>query len=625
MMDYRERWQLKEYRYEQRIVRRVHLFHAGLGLLMFVFLLTFWNLQVVQGDEYARMAESNRIRRLPDPPMRGVIYDRNEQVLASTRPALNLVLRREGLQNAGEQLQNLAPILGESYESLESRLERMRGRASFESLVLREDVSLRELALIESRRELFPSVEVQQAARRDYPDGPAVAHALGYVGEVTESQLTSMGSAAGVFRGDLVGKSGIERVYDDTLRGRRGWKLVTVNSLGRPFGEAQPAERPIHGDYLHSTLDARLQRALLEAMGDESGGAVFMDPRTGEILALASTPAFDPNVFASRMSWDDWQKIQTDRRRPLHDRAIASFYAPGSTFKVLMSVMALETGTVTPDTIIHCGGSANLYGRNFLCWKKGGHGAVKLHHALVHSCNVYFYQVGRMAGIEAIHRYGAMFNLGRRTGIDLPGEAAGILPSNEWKMRTRGEPWYSGETISVAIGQGLLAVTPVQMATLLSAVATGQLPRPHLVRGGRWDPVPLPVSPDTLERVREALRDVVEEGTGRRAALGPISVAGKTGTAQVFKHSAGIDADKLPKDERDHAWFVGYAPAEAPEIAFAVVIEHGGHGGTTAAPVVRKVLSAYFADRLPRPVPPGELQAELGRAGDSGVRATTTR
>jgi len=239
---------------------------------------------------------------------------------------------------------------------------------------------------------------------------------------------------------------------------------------------------------------------------------------------------------------------------------------------------------------------------------------VDLHSALVQSCNVYFYQVGRMAGIDAIHKYGDMFNLGRPTRIDLPGEGSGVLPSPEWKQRVRGEPWYAGETISVSIGQGVLAVTPVQMATLMSAVATGKLPRPHLSSADAEPPKELPVSKATLAVIRSALADVVEEGTGRRASLGSISVAGKTGTAQVFKKSAGIDADKLPKEERDHAWFVGYAPAEKPEIAFAVVIEHGGHGGTTAAPVVKQVLETFFAARLPKPPAPKATGPEPLRA-----------
>jgi penicillin-binding protein 2 len=338
----------------------------------------------------------------------------------------------------------------------------------------------------------------------------------------------------------------------------------------------------------------------VEALGEEVGAGVFMDPRNGEILAVASTPTYDPNIFAGKVSPEAWTAILHDPRRPLHDRAIASFYAPGSTFKVVMAIAGLETGTVSPGTKVTCRGSVNLYGRNFLCWKKGGHGTVSIEKALAHSCNVYFYTLGKNLGIEPIHEYGARFKLGSPTGVDLPGEATGVLPSDAWKRRVHGERWYPGETISVSIGQGLLAVTPVQMATAMSGIATAGLPKPHLVLGEGVEPVDLGISPEVLRIVRSALEEAVKRGTGRRAALKEIAVAGKTGTAQVYKHSAGIDSDELPKEERDHAWFVGYAPADDPRIAFAVVVEHGGHGGTSAAPVAREVLEVFFSNKRPR-------------------------
>jgi penicillin-binding protein 2 len=469
--------------------------------------------------------------------------------------------------------------------------------------VVREDVSLAELARVEARREWFPSLEVEQAALRDYPDGAAVAHAVGYVGEVSEAVLSGQSEVGTIEQGDVVGKSGVENRYDDILRGRRGWRLVTVNSIGRMFGDAQPGKVPEDGREIRLTIDIRLQRELAEALGEEVGAGVFLDPRTGEVLALASTPAYDPNVFAGRVRRAVWQGLIKDPKRPLNDRAIASFYAPGSTFKILMSLAGLETGTITPSSLTHCSGSATIYGTERLCWKKGGHGSVAVHQALVHSCNVFYYRLGQQLGIDAITKYGGMFHLGGLTGIDLPGERRGILPSSAWKKAARNEVWYAGDTISAAIGQGLLAVTPVQMATLVSGIATGSVPRPHLRRDGDYPPEPLPVRAENLAVIRAALADVVEEGTGRRASLGSIRVAGKTGTAQVFKKSRGVDADKLPKDERDHAWFVGYAPAENPEIAFAVVVEHGGHGGTTAAPVVRRVLEVFFQDRLPKKRP----------------------
>ena len=610
-MDYRERWELKEYQSEQRLGRRAMLLHVIIVIVLASFLGVFWYLQIVKGSEFALLAENNRLRRIALPPTRGVVLDRKDEVLASTRPALNLVLVREGLTDAEGQLKRLQGFLGIPYDVLDARLRAMRHRPTFEPLVIKEDVQLADIAKVEARREWFPSVEIEQTALRDYPDGPAVAHAVGYVGEVNEAQLAKIADGT-LQQGDIVGKTGVEREYDEILRGRRGWRLQTVNSLGRPFGASQPGREPTDGLPLHLTIDKRLQRKLVEALADEVGSGIFMNPQTGEVLALASTPGYDPNVFTAPVSRTTWTALINDGRHPLNDRAISSFYAPGSTFKVLMSVVGLETGAITPQTTVSCPGSVVIYNRRFMCWKKGGHGIVDVHRALVQSCNVFYYLLGKKVGIDAISKYAKMFGIGELSGIDIPGESRGNPPSVEWKQRIHQEPWYPGDTISVSIGQGLLAVTPIQMATMISAVANGgTLVRPHLARDTKAESTKLPVSSGTLALIRDALADVVEEGTATRAQLGPIHVSGKTGTAQVFKKSVGVDADKQAKDERDHAWFIGYAPSEKPEIAFAIVIEHGGHGGTTAAPVARKVLEVFFEDRLPQKDQVPALQAAL--------------
>jgi penicillin-binding protein 2 len=592
-MDYRERWELKDYLIGQTLGRRIRLFQVAVILLLLGFLLNFWNLQGVRGQEYANLAENNRLRRIPALPTRGTIFDRAENALAATRPALDLILLREGQTNVDAQLRRLAPILGATHEDLVERVTLIRGRPAYEALVLREDVKLEELARIEARRELFPALQVRETARRNYVHQDLFSHVIGYVGQVAQGELRLAGELRS---GDVVGKTGLERAYDETLRGTRGWNLVTVNNLGRRQGAAWVGREPEHGNGLVLTIDLKLQQVLRAALGDEAGAGVFMNPNSGEVLALVSTPSFDPNLFADGMTPEAWESISEDPRRPLHDRAIASFYAPGSVFKVVMAVAGLETGTVSPDDVVHCNGSTTVYRRRRLCWKRGGHGAVDLRRALAYSCNVYFYRLGKELGIDSIHEYGAQFNLGRLTGIDLPGEAAGILPSRSWKLENRHERWYPGDTISVAIGQGLLAVTPVQMATMISAVAThGRVPTPHLTRGGRREARRLDVSQRTLGIVRNALREAVASGTGRAVDLAPVQVAGKTGTAQLYRHSAGVDPDDLPKEERDHGWFVGYAPADDPQIAFAVVVEHGGHGGSSAAPVARKVLEAFFS------------------------------
>ena len=592
-MDYRERWELKDYLIGRRLERRILTIHVACGLVLAGFILNFWYLQGVHGEEYAILAENNRMRRVEISPTRGVIYDRYDRVMASTRPSLTLWMTREDGRDLEPQLERLVPILSIPLEQLKERLDRIRGRPLFEQFKLKEDVSLVELAHIEARRELFPSVSVRETARRHYPEGEMIAHAIGYVAQVNENELSGSDE---LLTGDIVGKSGIERTLDGRLRGDRGWQLVSVNSLGRQIGEARVETEPNHGRSLHVTLDMEMQRTLYEGFADEAGGAIFLDVQTGGVLALVSTPSFDPNLFADGFTTETWKSILDDPRRPLHNRAIGSFYAPGSTFKVVMAVAGLETGTVDPSDRVFCNGGKSYYNRRRLCWKRGGHGWVDMRKALAHSCNVYFYDLGQKLGIDKIYEYGKMFGFGRQTGINVSGEEAGILPSRDWKRTTLREIWYPGETISVSIGQGFLAATPVQLANMMAAVARGTAPIPPRLIDGEPPPAErLPVSERTLRIVREALKQAVDEGTGRLARLGAFSVAGKTGTAQLTAGSAGVDSEDLAKAIRDHAWFVGYAPVENPTIAFAIIVEHGGHGGATAAPIARKVLEVYFA------------------------------
>jgi len=596
-MDYRERWELKDYLVGRRLEQRILVIHVALGLVLLGFVLNFWYLQGVKGEEYAILAENNRMRRVAVSPTRGVIYDRDQQVVASTRPSLTLWMTREDGRDPEEQLQRLAPILSVPAEELAKRLDRMRGRPLFEQFLLKEDVSLVELAHIEARRELFPSVSIRETARRHYPEGEMVAHVIGYVAQVSEDELQKSDD---LLTGDIVGKSGVERHYDEGLRGARGWQLVSVNSLGRQIGDARVETEPDHGRSLSVALDMDMQRVLYSALGDEEGSGIFLDVKTGGVLALVSTPSFDPNLFADGFTPETWKSIIEDPRRPLHDRAIASFYAPGSTFKVVMAIAGLESGVVDPSHRVFCNGGKSYYKRRRLCWKRGGHGWVDMKKALAESCNIYFYDLGQELGIDKIAEYGAMFGFGSKTGIELSGEEKGILPSRDWKRAAVREPWYPGDTISVSIGQGFLAATPAQLAGMMAAVARGTKPiPPRLILDADLKPEPLPVSENTLRIVRAALKQAVDRGTGREATLGAFSVAGKTGTAQLTAGSAGVDSDDLEKSVRDHAWFVGYAPADNPTIAFAVIVEHGGHGGSTAAPIARKVLEVYFGKREP--------------------------
>ncbi len=449
-------------------------------------------------------------------------------------------------------------------------------------------------------------------SRRNYLYGPLAAHALGYVGEVSEREIKDH-PETGYDLGEIVGTAGLEKKYDPDLKGTKGWKQVVVNSLGREIEEIEGGRRPTPGRALRLTLDLRLQQALEQAYGEEAGSAVFLDPNSGAVLAMISRPAFDPNVFVRRFSQDTWDELENDPHHPLQDRASLSKFAPGSVFKIVMSIAALEDGVASPSRGDHCTGSWKFGDKIYQCWaiRKGGHGYLTMREAIIQSCNIYFYHLGNDMGIERISRWAHALGFGQPTGIDLPQEKGGTVPDPDWKKETfkKTDPiWHPGETISVSIGQGALEVTPIQMAVFAAVIANGgTIYRPHLTRAvevregveeeRREDDVVrrVPLHPRTLEVIRDAMWGVVnEDGTGVRAKIAGRDVCAKTGTAQVFKASRDVDADKLPKEKRDHAWFVGFAPKDNPQIAWAVFVQNGGHGGTAAAPIARAVLETFF-------------------------------
>jgi penicillin-binding protein 2 len=560
----------------------------------------FWNHQIVRATYYEQRAEQNRVRDITLVAPRGRIYDRYRRILADNRPSYNVVFIRENSPHTVEQtVSMLAPGIGISEEDLLDRITRRRREPKFRPIVLKEDIEVGDIAFIKAHRYELPEITVELQPRRRYLGGGLGAHALGYVGEVTEAELTNPEFAD--FRsGDQVGKVGLERQYNRVLRGKDGFKRVIVNSFGREMGEL--AEEPATpGNDLFTTLDLDLQRAAEEMIGDRSGAAVALDPNTGEVLAMVSKPDFDPNLFATRISAADWTSLITDTRKPLQNRVTQSHYSPGSVFKVFMAAAGLESETLNPLQTIFCPGYASFYGHTFACWKHGGHGTVSLHDAIVDSCNVFFYNVGKELGIDRISKYTTTMGLGRKTGIDLPNEDAGLIPSAEWKQRVFKTAWYAGETISVAIGQGAVSITPMQAAWAMGGLASGgHLKRPHLVkpedvrRRGfaaadiRSEEYPLHGS--TVDIVTRAMWGVVNEGgTGTKARIEGFDVAGKTGTAQVVgkQHAVG-------EEYEDHAWFVGFAPYRNPEIVVAVFIENGGHGGEAAAPVAHAILETYY-------------------------------
>jgi penicillin-binding protein 2 len=608
--DYRSSKDFKDYYEERRLQRRIGFIFVLLSGLFLAYLFNLWFLQVVNGDNYRRLADNNRLRQIVENPLRGLILDREGRPIVQNRIAFNVLLDREKLVRGDETIHALATILNLPELTIRERIERYRNRPVFEPVIVKEDVDLGEAAYLESRRLELPEVSVAIEPKRSYQNRDLAAHALGYVGEISEAQLGKP-RYAGYQLGDVIGKAGLESYYDTDLAGEKGWKQVIVNSLGREIRALPAGKRPVAGNALRLTMDLDLQEELEAAFADKMGSAVFLDPNTGEILAITSKPSFDPNVFARRFSAEEWKELINSETHPLQNRAIQSKFAPGSVFKIVMAIAALESGKASPARTDFCPGYTVIYGRRFLCHQEGGHGTIAMVEAIKKSCNVYFYHLGKDIGITTISEWAHKLGFGQATGIDLAHEEAGTVPDEAWKRRTRNEPWYPGETISVSIGQGALEMTPIQMAVFASVIGNGgTFYRPHLlvsreVRGGVEEAVRPPevlgnvkLKSSTLQVVKQAMWEVVNQGgTGTKAAIPGKDVCGKTGTAQVVKASAGVKSEKLAESIRDNAWFVGFAPKDHPQIAFAVFVERGGHGGEAAAPIAQRVMLKFFEKR----------------------------
>ncbi|HEY2986341.1 MAG TPA: penicillin-binding protein 2, partial [Candidatus Binatia bacterium] len=476
----------------------------------------------------------------------------------------------------------------------------------------------------------LPGVTLRTRPRRSYVESGMAAHLLGYLSEIGPRQLKTQ-KANGYSMGDEIGQFGLERRWEEFLRGQSGGQQVEVDALGRRVRVLHEVE-DVPGHNVILTLDKDVQQTAYEALQGKEGAIVALDVSNGAVLAMASTPAFDPNVFARGVTAQEWRNLMTDRLHPLNNRAIHGQYPPGSTFKIVLAIAALEEGAVQPDTHLGCAGSMAFGNRVFRDWKKEGHGSVDLHRGIVQSCDVYFYQVGQRLGVDKIAHYARALGLGAKTGIDLDDEKSGLIPDSEWKKKRYGQPWFPGETPSIAIGQGYVTVTPLQMANMMATVANGgTLYRPWFVRKvesldgtviREYEPEEISsitFKEGTLEQVRKALADVVNsgEGTGGAAKSQVTQIAGKTGTAQVAEMRGNtIKSENLAYLIRDHAWFVSYAPADKPEIAVVVIVEHGGHGGSAAAPLAKKVIEKYLAVRGETPPPKENL---AGRQGETRV------
>ena len=593
---------------------RVTVLQYATVALIGVLLVIFWHLQVVRGRYYRNLAENNRRRNVPIAAPRGVLLDRNEQILVENRPSFNVVLSTERTDELDGTVGRLSQLLQLGEAPIRERLPR-RGQPA-RDVIIKADANIDDVAAVKARRLEFPDADVQVVPLRSYPLGASAAHVLGYVGEVNDQQLQSH-AYEGAEAGDVVGQSGIEQQYNRSLMGKDGLREVIVNSRGAEVGEAE-TRLPIVGPSAMLSLDAALQATAVQALGNRPGAAVALDPNTGEILLMTSVPAFDPNRFAKGMDAALWRGLLTDPDTPLINRVIQGQYAPGSVFKIVTTIAALEEKIITPETTFHCPGVYTKYGNEFHCHQGGPHGTVNLTQAIAQSCNVYFYNVGVKLEIERIARYAKMLGLGQVTGVDLPQEAAGVVPSPEWKMKRFKQPWWPGETVTVAIGQGMTA-TALQLARLAGIAATGKMVTPHLVKRVGDTPWPSPgpkdlgIKPETLAALHRGMQAVVAPGgTGWRAGLPGTSiiVCGKTGSAQVVQRSRL--AKDASEENQPHGWFVAFAPMDKPRIALAVMVEHGGSGGQAAAPIAHEILAKFFGVAPVRTTPPVVIAGPIG-------------
>ena len=582
---------------------RLTVFQHALVVVLGLLAAVFWHLQVVRGKYFRELAENNQSRAVSIAAPRGPLLDRKGRVLVENRPSFNVVLEPEQVDELDATVTRLARVLNMGEGQIRERLARRD--SPFRPVVVKADATLEDVAALEARRLELPDVSVDVVPLRSYPLAAAAAHSLGRVGEISERQLQQR-EFAGLSPGDLVGQAGLELQYNRALMGKDGLRRLIVNSRGREVAELH-REPPEDGPSLTLTLDEELQSAMEQAFHGRAGSGVALDPETGEILAMTSTPAYDPNQFSTGVEQAVWNRLLSDPDTPLMNRVIQGQYAPGSTFKIVMAAAALEEGVITPKTSFYCPGYLSIYGTVFRCNKPAGHGTVTLHEALAQSCNVFFYQVGVRLEIDRIAKWAKRLGLGAIAGIDLPHEAAGLVPSPEWKLRTQKVPWYAGETVSVAIGQGQLTVTPLQLARVASVIANGgKLPRPHLVKAIGGAPVTSEPPEDiglksaTIDAIRSGMCAVVNDhGTGWRAQLPDVVVCGKTGSAQVVAHSR-LARGNVTESMLPHGWFVAFAPAEHPKIALAILVEHGGSGGEAAAPVAREILARFFGSAPPR-------------------------
>jgi penicillin-binding protein 2 len=556
-----------------------------------IILLRLWQLQILQGEDFRKTSESNRLRVIGIPAPRGIIFDRNNIPLVKNTPyfCASLIPEEFEARNIGR----LSMLLGLPAVEISGKMAK-GSKNPLAPIKLKEGLTFEEVSFIEARRSDFPGLMIEVETTRNYLYGSTGSHIIGYLGKLSPGQSQSP-EFDDVPPNAFIGQWGVEKLFDKSLRGTAGQRIIEVDALGKELRLLREIP-PVKGSDLALSIDIALQRKAEEAFEGRAGALVALQPETGEVLGLVSSPSFDPNKFAKGISYDDWVSLSRDEKLPMLNRAVQSQYPPGSTFKIITAIAALDKGVMDEHTSVDCRGGIRYGKWHFGCWKKSGHNVVSVHRALVESCDVFFYEAGKRLGIDAIYDYASRFGLGKATGILLGSEKEGLIPNTGWKREKKKEPWYIGETFVNSIGQGYVSVTPLQLAEMTSAVVNGgTVYKPLILKDA--ESVPLSkagVGQETLEKMRHYLADVVNEpnGTGWVAKSNVTTIGGKTGTAQVV----GIrkDSRDLPEKFRDHAWFVAFAPIERPDIALSVLVEHGGHGGSVAAPIAKKAIEAYM-------------------------------
>jgi len=584
-------------------------------IILVVFLVLsygLWTLQVRKSDEYLSRAEQNRIRRVPILAPRGKLLDREGQIIVDNYPSFSALLLRDQLRDLNADAVKIGDGLHIPPDEIRDKVRRyqLARKPAFEPIIIKDDITPDERAFIEAHRDEFPELETLMVHRRLYPENGFMAHLIGYVGEVSEDMLNSPRFEL-YQRGDIVGQSGVELFYNDVLMGKDGSRRVLVDSKGKEVGRPKDANIPaIPGHKLKLTIDIDVQKAAEQALEGKNGAVVAMDPRNGEILAMVSRPTFNPNDFAVRISRDEWNKLTTDPNHPLLNKAIQAQLAPGSVFKIIMAVAGTQEG-IAQNLHVNCPGGGTFYGRYFKCWVASDprrvHGGVDLSKAIYQSCDVFFYTLAERLGIERIAKWATAFGLGKRTGIDLPNEVTGTMPSEEWKMKTFRQKWIVSEVISVGIGQGAVATTPIQLARAIGGIANGgTLYRPHVVNPNDLpeeyrkisasdlpDSVHLPIDQQSWVTITDAMAGVVNPiGTANSAHLQGIDFAGKTGSAQIVSNAFKAKSGAGSKSMKDNGWFAGVAPRRNPEIVVCTLLEQGEHG-YLAARVASQVIKAY--------------------------------